>query len=101
MPRSVRNPTDAIRSLSVRAEAVAPGAFEADVRHLFFLARRLEAAVRAGEEGAERDATREFGLQFRATAGAVLRVEEAAAARVVEVVDWKAEMDRAVSGAGG
>ena len=98
MPRSVRNPTDAIRSLSVRAEAVAPGAFEADVRHLFFLARRLETAVKNGDEGAERDATREFGLQFRATGAAVLRVEEAAAARVAEVVDWKAEMEAAVAG---
>ena len=65
--------------------------FEADVRVLFFLAGEWHRAVRTQDEGALRDVRREFGLQFRATSGAVREAEEAAADRVVEI-DWKAEM---------
>lgn len=100
MPRGLYTPSGAITALRQRAEAVAPGAFEADVRLLFFLAGRLHQAVEMQDAGSERDATREFNLQFRATLKSVRELEEAEARKLAEaekleslVMDWKAEME--------
>ena len=100
MSKGLYNPTAAVTALRKRAEAIAPGTFEAEVRLLFFLAREwMDARVAAGGEntGVVRDMAREFGLAFRATTSAVRDLENELASRVA-VVDWKAEMEAAVEG---
>ena len=72
-------------ALRQRAEAVKKGAFEAEIRLLFFLAKEM---AEAGENEGRRSAVREFGLQFRATQAAVRAAEEAAG-EMGEPIDWK------------
>ena len=95
MPSGQYTPTAAVTALRKRAEAVAPGAFEDDVRLLFFLAREWHNAKGADDDGTLRDARREFGLQYRFTKARVLELENQLAERA-QVVDWKAEMEAAV-----
>ena len=84
------SPTGATTALAKRAEAAAPGAFEAQIRFLFFLARRV--TEQTGLEG-EALAVREFGIQFRKTAERV-EAAEAAALSDLDDIDWKAEMEK-------
>ena len=99
---AINNPGAATTALRKRADAVAPGMFEADLRQLKFLAREWEKARAEAEAGGGsssgilRDLMREFGLQLRATSSAVRDEEEKALNRLVEI-DWKAEMELAVA----
>ena len=92
MPSGKYTPSASVTALRRRAEAVAPGTFEAEIRVLFYLAGEWHKAVKTQDDGSLRDVRREFGLQFRATSGAVREMENELAARVVER-NWKAELN--------
>ena len=91
------NPTAATTALRKRAEAVAAGGFEAEIRHLFFLAAEWRKAAADDDAGLRRDMAREFGLQFRATVAAVRAAEDQLAAGL-ETTDWKAAMKSHIAG---
>ena len=95
--RRWHSPVAACRRLGERAERVAPGVFEGELRHLRWLAERLVVAERddlLGVEGASgrlRDFTREFGLMLRNVSERLDKLEaaEAEGGGVVSDADFR------------